>query len=177
MYLQQNSCIFCLFSPVCILPNRDKFGRQILFFKPSAVNPVGENLGKDVFTCIAILMEALTEIEEVQIDGLVYVFDVAGITLNHIQILPIENWIKVGKNAEKALTGRHKALYVVNVPAALTFVINVAMKSMNAKLRSRMKIYKSFEDLDLIDKEYLPREYGGSAGSMEELSSKLCEGA
>lgn len=150
-----------LFSPVCLLDDRDKYGRPILLFRPGVVKPGIENLGQDIFTCIAIIMEALTEIEEFQIKGFVYIFDVSGLSLQHLGIVPIENWVKVGKNGEKGLAARHKAFHIVNVPAALTFVINIALKSMPEKLQERVKIYKSFNDLDFIDRKCLPKEYGG----------------
>lgn len=153
-----------------MLPEKDKFGRTILFFKPGNVKPVGKTIAQDIFTCIAILMEALTEDEENQIKGFVYIFDVSGLGLGHLGILPIEEWIRVGKNGEKGLAARHKGFHAVNVPPVLSFLTNVIMKAMPEKLQKRVNFYKNFDDLDFIDKKHLPKEYGGQL-PMAELSS------
>lgn len=154
------------------MDDRDEYGRPILLFRPGVVKPGAPNLGKDIFTLIASILEAVTEIEEFQVTGFVYIFDVAGLTVQHLSIVPIENWVKVGKNGEKALAARHKAFHIVNVPTAVMFVINVALKSMPEKLQKRVKIYKSFEALDFIDKKSLPKEYGGEK-PMDEMSRKI----
>lgn len=116
-------------------------------------------------------MESLNEIEEFHIRGLVYVFDVSGLTASYLKITPIENIIKISRNSEKCAVGRHKGFHIVNVPAALSYVINIAIKSTPEKIRERVKFYSCFEDLDIIDKKHLPKEYGGTI-PMKEMSSK-----
>lgn len=53
-----------LFRPVCILNDRDRHGRPVLFFKLSNVKPdQSKCILKDILTAIACLTEALSEIE------------------------------------------------------------------------------------------------------------------
>lgn len=47
----------------------------------------------------------LTEVEENQILGLVYIIDVSGVPTSFIKILPIENAAKIARNSEKCAAG------------------------------------------------------------------------
>ena len=95
----------------------------------------------------------------------------SGITAAHLKIVPIENTIKIGKNAEKCVVGRPKGIHVVNLPSAVNFMFNLLLTQSPPKLRERVKVYKSFDQLDCIDKKSLPLEYGGTI-PMQEMSSK-----
>lgn len=56
----------------------------------------------------------------------------------------------------------------------MSYLINIAMKTMSEKIRQRIKFYNSFDDesFDVIDKKCLPKEFGGTV-PMEEMSSKF----
>lgn len=117
-------------------------------------------------------MEGLNEIEEYLIRGMVYIFDVSGLGASYLKIIPLENVLKISKNSEKCLSGRHKGFHIVNVPSALSYIINLAIKHSTDKIKDRIKIYSSFDQLDIIDKKSLPLEYGGTI-PMKEMSSEL----
>lgn len=137
-------------------------------------------------------MEGLNEVEEYLIRGMVYVMDVSGIGewkkikwncisknynfaylgASYLKIVPFENVLKISKNSEKCLAGRHKGFHLVNVPAALGYFLNLAIKHSTDKIRERVKIYSSFDQLDFIGKKSLPKEYGGTI-PMKEMSSEL----
>lgn len=102
---------------------------------------------------------------------MVYIIDVSGITASYLKIVPIENILKILKNAEKCATGRHKGFHVVNVPSALSFVVNYGLKHASEKMRDRVKFYSSFEHMDAIDKKSWPKEYGGTV-PMKEMAGK-----
>lgn len=111
---------------------------------------------QDFMSAIALITDGLYEIEDFQIRGMVYVIDVAGLTPAHLRIVPIDKFIKISKNAEKCIVGRHKGFHVVNVPPALTFLINLVMQHAPQKMRERMKFYNSFDQLDIVSKQSLP---------------------
>lgn len=117
-------------------------------------------------------METMNEIEENQINGMVYIIDAGGVSLSHLAMVPIDQWAKVGKNTLKSVAMRHKGFHVVNISPAFSFLINVALGLLSEKLKSRFKLYKSFDELDFIDKKSLPQEYGGCV-PMKELSGWL----
>lgn len=43
----------------------------------------------------------------------------------------------------------------------MKFIATFALKHMPDKLRERVKFYTSFDEIDMIEKKYLPKEYGG----------------
>lgn len=116
-------------------------------------------------------METINEIEEYLIRGTVYIFDVSGMTMAFVRIAPIEQTMKVIKNSLKCLSGRHKGVHFVNVAPTLSYAFNFVINQATDKLRERIRFYSSVDQLDFIDKEDLPKEYGGSI-PMEEMSSK-----
>lgn len=129
-------------------------------------------LFQDCCTALKILSESLGEIEEFQIRGVNYILDVSGLTPAYLKIMPIENLIKICKNAEKCVTGRHKSFHIVNVPPALSYLVNLFLAYVPQKIKDRLKFYKSFDELSFIDKKSLPKEYGGKL-SMAEMGSKF----
>lgn len=115
--------------------------------------------------------ESLGENEEFLIRGVVYIVDVSGITTSYLKIMPVEDAFKIGMNGERVITGRHKGFHIVNVPPALNFVVNLGLRHVPAKLKERARFYKSFDELDIVDRKYLPTEWGGGI-PLAELASK-----
>lgn len=56
---------------------------------------------------------------------------------------------------------RHKGIHVVNVPLSLKRLSNIILSFLSHKLRSRIRIYSNFDQFTAIDKDNLPKEYGG----------------
>lgn len=58
---------------------------------------------------------------------------------------------------------RHKETHFVNIPSYATKVIEFAISLLNDKLRARISVHKSLEDLkaSVQDPRILPKEYGG----------------
>jgi hypothetical protein len=145
---------------------------MILFCDPGKVKPEGKDLARDVFTLVALVMETLSEIEENQIRGIVYVFNVGGFSLKHLNVVPADEWMKVGKNGEKALAAKHVQFHLVNMSTALQFALNLAIRGMKETLQNRVNVYSSFDELDFIDKNCLPLEHGGKI-PMSEMTKEL----
>lgn len=83
-----------------VLPNRDKLGRRVLFFRASATDPKFEDLGNSVLTLSTMFFELLLDDEENQIRGINYIGDVSGAHLSLYNLFPIEVSYKIGKNVE-----------------------------------------------------------------------------
>lgn len=163
---------FFSFSPVCILPDRDKLGHPVVLWRLQNIKPTGSPcLAQDILTGLKCLFETLGEIEEFHIRGVVYIIDLSGITTSYMRIMPLEHVIKIGKNAEKCSTGRQKGVHIINVSPTVTYIANLFLSHAPEKARDRVKFYKSFKELDFVDKKSLPKEYGGTI-PMEEMASK-----
>lgn len=56
---------------------------------------------------------------------------------------------------------RHKEIHGNNIPAAFKMIANFSLGLMSAKLRSRVHIYTKMEEMTSVEKDILPKEYGG----------------
>ena len=56
---------------------------------------------------------------------------------------------------------RHKEIHYNNLPAAFKMIANFFLGVMSEKLRSRVNIYTKMEEMTKVEKEILPKEYGG----------------
>ena len=136
-------------------------GRRVVFYRFRQSDPNVASSGHDVLALQAMTFETLLQDEENQIRGIVHLGDVGGATLRHYTFFPLDYMMRIGKGAEKTLAMRHKGFHAVNAPAPLKFVGDLLLTHMSEKLRSRVRMYTTFDELDFIDKENLPLEYGG----------------
>lgn len=65
---------------------------------------------------------------------------------------------------------RIKAIHLVNPPRGIATVYNLFMSLCHEKLRNRVYVHDSFEDLHkVVDKRHLPVEYGGTNSNLPEI--------
>lgn len=65
---------------------------------------------------------------------------------------------------------RIKAIHLVNPPRGIATVYNLFMSLCHEKLRNRVYMHDTFEDLHkIVDKRHLPVEYGGTNSSLPEI--------
>lgn len=63
---------------------------------------------------------------------------------------------------------------MVNVHASVKFIANFALSHMPNKLRERVKFYSTFDEIDVIERKYLPKEYGGDV-ELKEMTGNFCK--
>lgn len=65
---------------------------------------------------------------------------------------------------------RIKAIHLVNPPRGMATAYNLFMSLCHEKLRNRVYIHETFEDLHkIVDKKHLPAEYGGTNSCLPEI--------
>lgn len=143
-------------SLVCLLPERDKLGRPVLLFRIKDIVLEGNCLLQDFMSSIAMLTDSIYDIEEYMIRGMVYILDMAGLKTAHLQIVPINKFIKIGKNGDRCIVGRHKGFHIINHSTTWTFLINLGLQHVPTKIKERVKFYSSIDDLDIVSKKSLP---------------------
>ncbi|XP_068144764.1 alpha-tocopherol transfer protein-like isoform X2 [Drosophila tropicalis] len=90
------------------------------------------------------------------------------------RILHDDNCNKMGVFSEKAQPTRIKGVHLVNCPKEAVAVLNLAKGLMPSKLQKRFHVYKNVEDLyKVIPQEYLPEEYGGTNGRIEDITADI----
>ncbi|XP_061392145.1 clavesin-2-like [Musca vetustissima] len=100
--------------------------------------------------------------------GIINIVDMSQVTMAHL-LHENANFLKTGiEFIESAMPLRNKAVYFVNVSPAAAQFFNFFIPLFSEKLRKRIFICSTLEDLKQhIPLKYLPEYYGGENGSME----------
>jgi CRAL/TRIO domain len=84
---------------VFALPQRDKLGRRVIFYRPKAYNP-SKCVNHDIIRCNGVVFETLLEDEENQIRGCVHVVDASGLGLSYVTVMTPQETYRITKNCE-----------------------------------------------------------------------------
>lgn len=150
--------------------------RLVVIIRTAAHDP-SKHTQNNVFKVGMMLLDVVAkECEKAQIYGVVAVFDMKNMSLEHaIQMKPV--LIRNAVHAWQNYHVRPKQLEFINAPIYINVVLNVFKSFMSEKLRNRVKVH--FGGLgnlhDNIDVELLPKDYGGSGESLDELSCYWAE--
>lgn len=68
-----------------------------------------------------------------------------------------------------------KEVHVVNVSPLVDTIVQFVKPFIKEKIRNRIHLHSSFDSLhQMIPKDILPEEYGGTAGKLQEFHGELC---
>lgn len=116
----------------------------------------------DILRLVTLIAQTLLEEEETQISGVVVILDYTNVTLAHLRLFPLSDVVSFVEIIRTSSIGRHKMMYMVSMPNFATVLMEVAKKVLSEKLRKRIKLLKSMNDLqDELDMSLLPLEFGG----------------
>ena len=85
---------------ICILPNRDKYGRRVVFYNAEIADINSPTIGFDVLTLQTLTYETLLENEENQVRGIVHVANVNGCGMRHFSVFSPQFLYQISKNTE-----------------------------------------------------------------------------
>ncbi len=166
-----------------VLPGRDpRTGRRVVFSRASAMD-TSRYSACDVMRAHILAYEALLCDDDVQEQGLTYVFDERDINWRHIAIWSPGEISKAFSCCERALPLRHQEIHFVHLPWTMNLVFQFAKSLLSQKLRERFQTHSSFEKLAEEEEEggegdkekgfpchMLPEGYfGGGSVSLEEM--------
>jgi len=116
-------------------------------------------------------LAVLHEEEETQICGYSLILDFSNVTLKQMSCFSIKDMIETADALNNG-SGRNKQMILVNLPSFAVFMIEMAKKSMKEKLRERIVLVKSMEEVGNFIKpsSILPKEFGGELSEQEHLS-------
>ena len=107
------------------------------------------------------------EEEETQIAGTATIIDHEGMTMKQTSMFSVTDIVDFA-DCIKNSVGRHKKLYVVNLPPFALFLLEAARSTLSDKLKKRIVIAKDMKDLtNYIDPMLLPKELGGKYSESE----------
>ncbi|CAK1549781.1 unnamed protein product [Leptosia nina] len=126
----------------------------------------------DVMCTLYYLVQILVlEDEAASIVGTKIIVDYDGCTISHLTLVNptlLRKLIAVGQDS---LPLRLKGSHHINVAPGVEMVFKLASAFLNNKAKERLKIHKNPEELfEILPKEVIPTEYGGTGGSIADIS-------
>lgn len=109
----------------------------------------------------AVLYETLLENEDNQVHGIVHIADGSNCGFEYLTLFTPKEAARYVKNGEKIFPMRHKIIAGINVFPSLKFAIDFGLSLASEKMRKRIHLLKSFDNITFVDKNLLPKEYGG----------------
>lgn len=144
------------------LPERDDQGRRIIFSCASRFDATKYTSAQMAKTH-GMVVEALLDEQESQVAGYCYITDEAGLTMNHVSLWSLIDLKKMSKCIQVSSPMRHKETHFVNIPSFANKVIEFALSLTSEKLKKRMFLDKTIDDLKArVNPALLPKEYGGT---------------
>lgn len=153
---------------------RDEKGRRLLFLRPfyHDISLPADSYFKAQTMCSD---EAMEDDPSIARDGLIVIVDLDRVTLTQCmkKIMLTKKMMHWWLNT---LPMRVKELHMLNFPGYVTYFLNILKKFLKEKMRNRIIIHKEIGDLkNYVDPKFLPEEYGGTVGSMTDLTDSYVE--
>ncbi|XP_052820663.1 alpha-tocopherol transfer protein-like [Mya arenaria] len=167
------------FSPV-----RDKHGRRLLIFQIGKMDiKLIKDIGLDIFYKMSCLFyDWLTLDENVQANGVVFIADYTGMTLQTFNLIADRSrQHDFMSYFQHALPVRTKSMNAYNEPAFFDVVYAFFSPFLSKKLKERFHIrgrslVKIYEEVGYegLPEEYLPDDYEGpKAGTMKQMQDEM----
>ncbi|XP_046386008.1 retinol-binding protein pinta-like isoform X1 [Ischnura elegans] len=153
------------------LPEPDELGRRILIFRSGRYDPNEFNTS-DICKVNFMLMDYMLMNDDCyNTAGVVSIGDMKDATMAHAAQMSPTLIKQTMKCSQDGYPFRIKKLLYINVPQFFETVFNLFKSFAKDKLQKRMCVYAGMNSLyQDIPQKLLPNEYGGEAGSFEELS-------
>ncbi|XP_063838772.1 alpha-tocopherol transfer protein-like [Ostrinia nubilalis] len=126
----------------------------------------------DVLSVSYVLIKILLfEDDHLVVTGLQTILDLEGVTMAHFfQMTPLQ-MKKMVVSGQDALPLRMKGTHYLNTPAGFETIFNAIKGLLNEKNKKRLYVHnKNYDEMyKSIPREVLPKEYGGDAGTIQEI--------
>lgn len=153
-------------------------GRTVIFSNVGRFDP-HKHTSATMARVHSLITEALCDDEINQVQGYTYINDESGFSMAHISLWSLIDVRNMLRCIQHSTPMRHKANHFINIPSCATKFLEFAISLLSEKLKSRIKIHKTMDELHAdLDPKILPKEYGGIvplSEMVEELKKKLRE--
>ncbi|KAH8238835.1 hypothetical protein KR038_004224, partial [Drosophila bunnanda] len=152
---------------------------------------------QDIIRVGSMFGEIMMFEDNATVSGYVEIMDMTGVTGSHLYALQPQLLSKFSTYAEEAMPTRQKGIHFINVPAAFETGFNSLKSFFPTKIKSRVSKkslnggssivqFKTYliqisvssdpeAVFQIVRREYLPNEYGGTAGFMKDISQAMEE--
>lgn len=111
--------------------------------------------------------------EQVGVAGDVYVFDATVATPGHFAKVSPAMVKKFLICVQEAYPVKLKEVHIINVSPLVDTIVNFVRPFLKEKIRQRIHFHSDLESLyKFVPKKMLPKEYGGDAGTMADLTGE-----
>ncbi|XP_028049369.1 retinol-binding protein pinta [Monomorium pharaonis] len=153
------------------LRKRDSQGRCI-FLMRLTVHDAERNKISDLFKSSILAIEtAVKHYPVASIYGCVFLVDVSNPTIRHVIQAKSYELMNIVHTLQNCYPIRSHKFVLFNVPIVLDVIVKLVRSFMTKKLKNRFQVYSDayhcFED---IPTDILPVEYGGTDGTLQELT-------
>ncbi|XP_061401190.1 retinaldehyde-binding protein 1-like [Musca vetustissima] len=109
-------------------------------------------------------------LEKGVMSGLIFVLDMSNLTFGHITRIGISALKKVMYYLQEAIPGRLVGLHFINTSKIIDKLMAILNPLMKKELMEMIHVHSSMDSFyKFVPREILPREYGGSSGTIREL--------
>ena len=153
------------------LMERDEEGRRIIFVQTRKLDPKLFT-ASDAIQLLTWIAKVILEEEETQISGIVTIIDQSEINFGHLRLLSVTDAIDFVSVVKNGSVGRQKGMYLVSLPSFASFMLQVAKKATNEKLKKRIHVVEDMETMKtLINPSLFPLELGGVVPEAEMMAN------
>ncbi|KAK8734202.1 hypothetical protein OTU49_006058 [Cherax quadricarinatus] len=159
------------------LPRVNEHQRTIVLCRPGHRDPASTSINDMARTVFTIFDVLLDEDETAWVTGLEVLLDTAELNFQHAAQMTPSVVKKATTIMQEGYPMRPKGLHYINTPAAFDTVFNIFKSFMKEKMRKRVHIHGTdMESLYRhVPKSVLPVEYGGTNGTIEEITKYWIE--
>ncbi|XP_002026122.2 uncharacterized protein LOC6601034 [Drosophila persimilis] len=114
------------------------------------------------------------EDDNATVSGYMEIMDMTGVTAANLFALQPQLLSKFSAYADEAMPTRQKGIHFINVPRAFETGFKSLLSWFPGKIRERVSVSADPEAIfERVSREYLPVEYGGTKGSIQDLTEEM----
>lgn len=156
----------------------DKHGRRVMILRGSKADPSKFNMTEQFRASLMVNELVMKDCKDAQgqICGVVIIQDVQDVSAGQIRVFQPS----VGKKAmtifQEAYPANPKGMFFLGMPGFMESIFNVMMSFSKEKFKRRVQLVGKGDFAKLHDEvgvEVLPKEYGGTNGSIQDHLSKF----
>nr|XP_032530072.1 alpha-tocopherol transfer protein-like [Danaus plexippus plexippus]XP_032530073.1 alpha-tocopherol transfer protein-like [Danaus plexippus plexippus] len=153
-----------------ILPQPKNLHPTVIMIRPGAFDPEKYN-GADIMCILYYLVQILVmENDVAAVMGTMILVDYQNVTMGHLTQANPSLLKKLVAVSQDSLPLRLKGSHHVNVPPGIEIIFKLVSGFLGEKAKQRLRIYKCYDELlEILPKDTVPVEYGGSGGSVKEI--------
>ncbi|XP_068142173.1 retinol-binding protein pinta [Drosophila tropicalis] len=116
----------------------------------------------------------MLEDDNATVSGYMEIMDMTGVTAANLFALQPQMLSKFSAYADEAMPTRQKGIHFLNVPGAFETGFNSLRSFFPEKIKNRVSVSSDPEAIfELIPRKYLPKEYGGTKGSVKDILEQM----